>query len=375
MGLKVKGVDLSTLKESEKQGAIYKLNGKPSNVFQIFKDNGLNLVRLRLWNNPYSEDGEPYEGGTCDLPTIISLAKQAQEFGYDILLDFHYSDFWCDPSHQYIPKAWHEYSLTELAQAVYEYTKETLLTLQKEKIELAYIQVGNEITNGFLWPVCRLIENSDGTKSNYESLTLVLKAGLKAVKEVYPNSKTMLHLERSYDQFVYNEFLSKMAEANVLFDVLGMSYYPYWHKSIQELSDNIQFVQKKFHLEIMIVEIGFPYTTEKAWKVYLGKDDLEENEKVTFLSNLEKMLGFEISVEGQYKFILNLAKKLEELNVLGIVYWEPTWINLPSSTWASLKAREYLHCEHIAGGNEWSSQTLFDNDGNALDSIAVFKKI
>ena len=147
-----KGMDISTLLEVEKCGAKFYDGKGPEDALDILKRYDVNAVRIRLWNDPYSEDGEPYGAGTNDFASVIALSRRAREKGFDILLDYHYSDFWADPGKQFIPKAWRGYSVEELEQAVYNYTKDTLLDLKEQGLLPNMVQVGNELTNGLLWP-------------------------------------------------------------------------------------------------------------------------------------------------------------------------------------------------------------------------------
>ncbi len=148
----IKGMDVSMLQELEAHGAVYRHQGKQKDLCQILRESGVNLIRLRLWHNPYSLQGEPYGGGTNDLKTTISLARRAAQQGLMFMLNIHYSDFWTDPSKQLKPKAWKELDLKALKNIVYQYTTQTLQELKSASVEPQFVQVGNELTNGFLWP-------------------------------------------------------------------------------------------------------------------------------------------------------------------------------------------------------------------------------
>ena len=148
----IKGVDLSAVAEAEELGAKYYDNGVQGDIFDILKNYGVNSVRLRLWNDPYTEDGVPYGAGTNDLEVYKKLAKRAMDHGMSILLDYHYSDFWADPGKQRVPKAWRGMDADQLEQAVYDYTRETLLEMKDAGVLPQLVQVGNELTNGLMWP-------------------------------------------------------------------------------------------------------------------------------------------------------------------------------------------------------------------------------
>ena len=148
----IKGVDLSAVVEVEELGAKYYDNGVQGHIFDILKNYGVNSVRLRLWNDPYTEDGVPYGAGTNDLEVYKKLAKRAMDHGMSILLDYHYSDFWADPGKQRVPKAWRGMDADQLEQAVYDYTRETLLEMKAAGVLPQLVQVGNELTHGLMWP-------------------------------------------------------------------------------------------------------------------------------------------------------------------------------------------------------------------------------
>ena len=152
------GIDVSTYFEELAANAKYYENGIEVNPLDLFIKNNVNYMRIRVWNNPYNEEGKPYLGGTCDVDNFIKLAKLAISKGFKILLDLHYSDFWADPGKQFLPKAWQGKGIDEVEQELYKFTKDVCLKAKEEGIEIDLIQVGNEITNGICWPLGRLIE-------------------------------------------------------------------------------------------------------------------------------------------------------------------------------------------------------------------------
>ena len=183
----IKGVDLSTLLEVERCGGKFFDHGKEGDVLDILKSYGVNSVRLRLWNDPYTADGKPYGAGTNDLPTTIALAKRALDKGMGFLLDFHYSDFWTDPGKQFIPKAWRGYTVEQLEQAMYDFTKIVLEKLKSEDVFPTMVQVGNELSNGMLWPY--------GQVPEYDNLAKFVSAGIRGVRSVDKEIPIMIHLD------------------------------------------------------------------------------------------------------------------------------------------------------------------------------------
>ena len=364
------GIDVSTYFEMQEHHAKY-LDGKREvQPLDLFRQNGVDIMRIRLWVNPKSGNGEPYLAGNCDLNNFLRLATLAESKGYSIMLDFHYSDFWADPGKQCIPKSWAHLDLAGLVEKVYTYTKETLVTIAEHGIKLDYIQVGNEITNGILWPIGHLNEQSDGSRTNYENLTKLLKAGIKACREVTPNSSIILHLEKSYDQRIYNEFFTNMQEAQVDFDIIGYSYYPYWHGTFQQFYDNVDFC-KKFHKRQMVVELGYAFTAEDYIKREHGGAQL-----IVSNDNLES-LGFiqeyPISPEGQLHFTENFLRMAKEHGIEAVCWWEPLWIPGEGICWASDAGKEYIKSDNPSNRNEWANQCLFDYRGQMLPAFSAFK--
>ena len=254
------GIDISTYLEELSHGAKYYSGEREIDPLDAFRENGVDFMRIRLWNNPFDVAGEPYLAGSCDIKNYIELSRLAKSKGYRILLDFHYSDFWADPGKQFIPKAWQTYNIDELVYAVYEFTRSTLIEARNADVTPDIIQVGNEITNGMLWPLGKL-ETPDGTRGNYENFCRLIDAGCRACRKEAPKAKIMLHLERSNDKEVYQEFFHEMQNANIDYDIIGASYYPYWHGTPDELFDNLNCC-KKFGKELMVVELGYGFTTE-----------------------------------------------------------------------------------------------------------------
>ena len=254
------GIDVSTYLEQQKFAhTIYKKDGKPVDPFELFKNNGVDYLRTRIWNNPYSEDGKPYLAGTCDLDNFLNLYKRVKQYGFKHVIDFHYSDFWVDPSKQILPKAWRNYSFEEVVQAVYDFTKESLLKIKNAGVDVAYIQTGNEITHGMLWPHGKI---NYGEVNPYRNFAVLLKSARKACKEIYPEAKIIIHLEESYNQVLYRDIISSLLKNGLEIDMIGTSYYPFWHHSFAEYFANMDMVQREFNIPVCNVELGYPFTLE-----------------------------------------------------------------------------------------------------------------
>lgn len=183
----IKGMDISTLIEQKQYGAKYYDDGVEGDLFDILMNNGCNSVRLRLWNDPYDEDGNAYGAGTNDINKVMALSKRAKAHNMSTLLDLHYSDFWADPGKQNVPKAWRGLGVDELEEAVYKYTVKVMKRLHDEDAAPGMVQVGNEVTNGLLWPT--------GKKPNYDNIARYISAGIRGVREVNKDVPIMIHLD------------------------------------------------------------------------------------------------------------------------------------------------------------------------------------
>ena len=252
------GIDASTYLEELDHGAKYFINGVQTDPLDDFFKNGVSYMRIRIWNDPFSPDKKPYLAGNCDIENYIKLGKLAKSKGYKLLLDFHYSDFWADPAKQTLPKAWADYTIDELVKAVYDFTKQTLVSACNAGVAPEMIQVGNEITNGMLWPHGKL-EDENGNRGNYADFCRLVDAGCRACRSILPNAKIVLHLERSNDSAVYGEFFENMQKFGIDYDIIGASYYPYWHGTPEELFNNLNDC-RRFGKEVMVMELGYGFT-------------------------------------------------------------------------------------------------------------------
>lgn len=366
------GIDASTQIEVDKKNPHYFYKGKEVEPFSFLHDhNNVSSMRLRLWLNPYDESGNAYGGGTNDYQTFKELALRAQKIGYSILLDFHYSDFWCDPGKQFIPKAWRNLSFEETVNVLYEYSKKTLLDCKKDGINISAVQIGNEITNGMLWPLGHLDWVKDAPRKGYENLSKFLKAGIKATKEVLPNAKTIIHLENSGNAPLHEEFYSNIIKNGVDFDVIGLSYYPYWHGTFDMLFNNISNLKKLFKKPIWIVETGYGFTMEPFIQEggFKEKNLIDDN----FFKQDNVFQPYPLTKEGQKDFVKNLILKAKENEVEAIYYWEPFWLPLKGLEWASKEGEAYTNELEKPTANEWANQCLFDYSGNATPALDEYK--
>ena len=354
----VKGVDVSMIKDLESRGASYYLNGEKDDVFCILKKCGVDMIRLRIWLDPYDEEGTPYGGGMNDLHTTIKIAKRVKENHLAYLLDFHYSDFWADPAKQLKPKAWEGLTGEQLETAVYLHTVETLKALKNHNLAPEMVQVGNEITNGLLWP--------DGHFDNPETMARLLKAGIRGVREECPEAKIVLHLDFGTDNELYTKWFDSVTEYQVDYDVIGMSFYPHWNGSIQKLQNNMNAVSRRYNKDVMVLETAIGYTTDT-----LGCSGL------VFTKEMEQATDYPATQEGQRDFLRDLIQSVREVENgrgTGVFYWEPAWLAIPDCTWANKSGCMYMN-DKVEGGNSMANQALFDVDGNANLALLELKEM
>ena len=291
-------------------------------------------MRLRLWNDPYAPDGTPYGAGTNDLNKVIVLAGRAKKYQIGYLLDLHYSDFWADPGKQTTPKAWQGMNEDELEAAVYRYTKEVMQTLKDKDLLPEMVQVGNELTNGLLWP--------SGRKPEFDRIAKYLNAGIRAVREIQADIPIMIHLDNGGFNEMYVEWFDEFTKRAEPFDIIGLSYYPFWHGTMEDYRDRE------------------------------GKP-LDQLKEMATKPELVEKLDYPMTKEGQTSFMKDLMELIADIpGGEGFYYWEPAWIPVPGCGWATEAALAYIG-EKGPGGNEWANQALFDYDGNALPALAVIR--
>lgn len=290
------GADISWTTEMESKGRhVYNYKGEEREATALMKEMGLNAVRLRVWVDPHEH------GGWCSKEDVLNKALRAKQLGMDIMVDFHYSDWWADPAKQNIPTAWAKHKYKQMLTDVATHTKEVLQLLKDNGVTAKWVQVGNETSNGFLWPIGQL----DINPKQYAGL---FKAGYDAVKEVMPESKVIVHLDNGYDNDLYNRNLDALRENGAQWDIIGMSLYPYWAKEkgyvnsaailIQECLRNVKMVSAKYGTDVMIVETGYEINEKEPWLMESGRTQLA--------------------------MLIDLMRTKSDGHCLGVFYWEPT---------------------------------------------------
>ncbi|HED6238175.1 TPA: arabinogalactan endo-beta-1,4-galactanase [Enterobacter sichuanensis] len=361
----IKGADISTLLEAEQHGAkFYNQNGQQQDAIAILKANGVNTVRLRLWVDPQDADGNTYGGGSNNLENTIALAKRVKAQGLKLLLDFHYSDFWTDPGKQFKPKAWEKMDYPQLKMAIHDYTRDTIARFKKEGVLPDMVQIGNEINGGMLWPEGKSWGQGGG---EFDRLAGLLTAAIGGLKENLTDGeqvKVMLHLAEGTKNDTFRWWFDEITRRNVPFDIIGLSMYTYWNGPISALKANMDDISKRYNKDVIVVEAAYGYTLDNC-----------DNAENSFQAKEEKDGGYPGTVQGQYDYIHDLMQAVIDVpdqRGKGIFYWEPTWIAVPGTTWATKAGMKYIHDEWKEG-NARENQALFDCQGQVLPSITVFK--
>ncbi|MDE6015926.1 MAG: glycosyl hydrolase 53 family protein [Acetatifactor sp.] len=361
----IKGMDVSTLLEEEACGAKYYDHGREADLFDILKNYGVNSIRLRLWNDPYDEKGNPYGAGTNDLEKTIILARRAKEHGMGWLLDFHYSDFWADPGKQIVPKAWRGLDEAGLEQAVYDYTVEVMKRLEKEELLPSMVQVGNELTNGLLWPT--------GKKPEYDNMARYINAGIRGVRFVDRQVPIMIHLDNGGLNEMYVDWFEHFMERCEPFEIIGLSYYPFWHGTMEQLEFNMRDMARRYGKQLVVAEVSMGFTMED----YRDREKLPKDELKGMATRAELVehLEYPMSPQGQADFMRDIMTRIQSVpGGAGFYYWEPAWIPVYGCGWANEAALIYTG-EQGPGGNEWANQALFDYDGNVLPALEIIRDL
>lgn len=243
---KILGADISFLPELEARGMKFSDNGAPGDPIEIMKAHGFNYIRLRIFVNPANPKGYSPGKGFCDLAHTEAMAKRIKAAGMKFLLDFHYSDYWADPQQQNKPLAWASQDFTTLKKSLHDYTDSVMIALKAQGTTPDMVQVGNEINHGMDW--------QDGEINNLDSLAQLLYSGITAVKSVSPSTIIMLHIALGGQNAEARFFVDNMLARKVPFDVIGLSYYPKWHGTPEDLKNNMADLSSRYKQEVMVAE-------------------------------------------------------------------------------------------------------------------------
>ncbi|MCD7729984.1 MAG: glycosyl hydrolase 53 family protein [Oscillospiraceae bacterium] len=352
------GADLSSIIEVENAGGkFYYADGAEGDIFEILASYGINYVRIRLWNDPFDENGNSFGGGGNDVETDIQIAKRAVEAGMKVCLDFHYSDFWADPSKQTLPREWANYNSEDLRQVVYDYTYDVLKEFEAAGCLPSMVQTGNEVNNGIMLP--------NGSSRTYQAIYMA--SAMSAVKAVDEGIKTVVHLAEGASYSTLSGILDDLIYLGLDFDVIGLSYYSYWHGSMSEFKDCVERLSQNYSQEICVMEYSYGYgddSNEYTANIFSSEGNAEDG-------------GYLATVQGQASYIHDVNETVASVETgIGSFYWEPAWLPLSGTSWASEYAHEYLVSQGDGGGEgavSWANQALFDFSGNPLDSLNAYK--
>lgn len=304
------GGDISLLPDYVKAGAQYKtVDGKPiAELLPWLREQGMNAMRVRLFVNPQDYTGADADPNACQsLEYITPLCRDIKKAGLDLMLDFHYSDTWADPGKQWTPAAWAGLSDDELFVKIYEYTKSQLEALKEAGVTPDLIQPGNEISYGMLWgpygtPEGELKKTFMGNPANWQRLGTLLNEAIRACREVCPEAKIIIHTERTGAPDVQRNFYDWMKTLAVDYDIIGLSYYPYFHGSLSQLDKSIGELEARYpEKRIMVVEAGYPY----AWEMPGATENMD----------------YPASEEGQNQFAKDLVAMLEKHKAVDGLFW------------------------------------------------------
>ncbi|MBQ6786854.1 MAG: glycosyl hydrolase 53 family protein [Lachnospiraceae bacterium] len=306
MSLFIKGMDISSYPEMlDKQYTYYDFNGKEVNLLDFAKEQGFNYGRLRIWNEP---ERVPESGGYCNLKDTLKMAKEIMQRGMGLLLDFHYSDWWADPGNQNLPFAWKELSEDELVEVVYDYTKKVMMALAENGTYPDMVQIGNEIRCGMMWPV--------GAITNWKGLAKLINAGIKAVRDTQGerDTKIVIHLDQGGRYYYYEEwFDAALAHGVTDFDIIGLSYYPFWHGTFNDLKNTMEKLIVRYKKPLVLAEIAHAYR--------MSQGNL-------FGEAQERIAGFPANPEAQrtvLELIMSIVAHVSNDMGIGVFYWEPFW--------------------------------------------------
>ncbi|HEX4084681.1 MAG TPA: glycosyl hydrolase 53 family protein [Chthoniobacteraceae bacterium] len=298
-----KGADVSWLPQMEASGYRFlDRSGRPEDCLRILKAYGIDTVRLRVWVHP-SQDRR---SGHCSRDEVAAMAQRAAAMGFRIMIDFHYSDSWCDPGKQATPAAWAGDSLPKLEADVRAHTVDVLTALKARGVTPEWVQVGNEIAGGMLWP-------TGSTRKDYTNLAALINAGYDAVKSVDPATQVVVHIHRGNDNALYRTFFDGIQAHGARYDVIGMSYYPHWQhvdysETIDALGANLVDMAERYHKGVMVVELG-------------GEASRAENTRAMISAVIDKV------------------RAVPDHRGLGVIYWEPegaqSWSGYALSCWGA----------------------------------------
>lgn len=381
----IMGMDISSMISELESGVVYRdYDGNElatlDDICRFIKEQGINHIRVRVWNNPYDANGNGYGGGNNDVAKAKEFADACRSAGLKMLVDFHCSDLWTDPSKQQEPKAWKGYTLEQKKEALNTYITESLNTIDPSKDVVDMVQVGNETTGGFIG------------ETNVSNMCVLFSAGAAGVEMYNPDVKVVIHVESPHKGTMVT-WAGNLQDNNVDYDILATSYYPYWHGTLDNLKQQFETVKNTYHKDVMVAETSYAYTLEDSDghdnTVRVGNNDNGADTTEPFTE------------QGQATAIRNLINTVNEAGGLGVYYWEPAWLTVGNtkgltgdaynaqvkenqekwekygSGWASSYANEYdsKDAGKWYGGSAVDNEAMFYPDGTATPALHVWNYV
>lgn len=380
----IRGMDISSVIALEKSGVIFRNeSGEREDIFKLLADNGVNYIRVRVWNDPFAADGRGYGGGNNDVDTAARIGKRAAAYGLKLLVDLHYSDFWADPGKQKAPKAWISMSVDEKCAALYDYTAASLKTIRDAGAQIGMVQIGNETTQGIAG------ENS------WQNMAKLYNAGSRAVRDFSDDILVAIHYTNPENSYI-KTLADFLHDYQVDYDVFATSYYPCWHGSLSNLTEVLDYAAQNYHKLVMVAETSYPYT--------LADSDGHDNTIAEGNNNTGENMLWEFTPQGQadeVRAVMNAVNEVKNGRGLGMFYWEGAWISVGDTTglsgdsynerltlnkelwerdgsgWAASASAEYDPDDAGIwyGGSAVDNQAFFLPDGTALPSLRVFRDV
>lgn len=383
----IRGIDISSYTALKKAGVKYYDNeGKEASLLKVLSDNGVNYIRIRIWNDPYNEKGETYGGGSNDVKAGLEIAKEAAKYNIKVLLGFHYSDFWADPAVQLLPKNWKKDkdNQEKMCLNVYKFTKETLEQFKDAGADIGMVQVGNEISQGMMGIMHKTKANVWQEEEKSTIIDSYLSAGARAVRECTPDALVAIHLD-NLNLGMYKDAMNAWERDNVDYDVLGASSYAFWagKNMLENVRKAGEYVASRGKLFAVL---------ETSWL----NSQKDADGTVNMVNNTNGAV-YKVGPQGQADMLSDLYNAiLSNDNGLGAFYWEGAWIpvragwvnwrynkemaNEFGTGWAAENAEGYYPTSKLYynenpvwGGNSWDNQTLFDDKGYPLDSLRFYR--
>ena len=364
------GMDASSVLSEERSGVrYYGFDGQEQDVFLTFALAGINMIRLRVWNDPYDEQGRGYGGGNNDLAAAAELGLRATKYGMGVCIDFHYSDFWADPKRQHAPKAWAGMDVGEKCVALEAFTRESLESLLDAGVDVRMVQIGNEINYGL------------AGESYQGNILRLLEAGSRAVRAVSAEREREIRIAVHYtnvkDPVEVRSRAAALERAGIDYDILALSYYPFWDGPAENVQQLVSALRERYGREVVIAETSYCYTDEDGdgfANSVSGRGDIPE--------------GYPATVQGQASMLRDVIAAASAAGTAGVFYWEGAWIPVGGreadnsslweeygSGWASSYAGSYdpEDAGLYYGGCSWDNQALFDFSGHPLESLKTFR--